>query len=118
MKYILALDIGMASVGWAVLDKESETVIEAGSNIFPEASAADNQLRRDMRGLKRNNRRLKTRINDFIKLWEKNNLSIPPFKSTEIVGLKVRAITEEITLDELYLILYSYLKHRGYCFWQ
>ena len=35
MKYILALDIGIASVGWAVLDKESETVIEAGSNIFP-----------------------------------------------------------------------------------
>ena len=113
MKYILALDIGIASVGWAVLDKESETVVEAGSNIFPEASAADNQLRRDMRGAKRNNRRLKTRINDFIKLWEKNNLSIPQFKSTEIVGLKVRAITEEITLDELYLILYSYLKHRG-----
>ena len=53
MKYILALDIGIASVGWAVLDKESETVIEAGSNIFPEASAADNQLRRDMRGAKR-----------------------------------------------------------------
>lgn len=113
MKYILALDIGIASVGWAVLDKESETVIEAGSNIFPEASAAENQLRRDMRGSKRNNRRLKTRINDFIKLWENNNLSIPQFKSTEIVGLKVRAITEEITLDELYLILYSYLKHRG-----
>lgn len=113
MKYILALDIGIASVGWAVLDKESETVIEAGSNIFPEASAADNQLRRDMRGAKRNNRRLKTRINDFIKLWENNNLSIPQFKSTEIVGLKVHAITEEITLDELYLILYSYLKHRG-----
>ena len=65
MKYILALDIGIASVGWAVLDKESETVIEAGSNIFPEASAADNQLRRDMRGAKRNNRRLKTRINDL-----------------------------------------------------
>lgn len=113
MKYILALDIGIASIGWAVLDKESENVIEAGSNIFPEASAADNQLRRDMRGAKRNNRRLKTRINDFIKLWENNNLSIPQFKSTEIVGLKVRAITEEITLDELYLILYSYLKHRG-----
>ena len=113
MKYILALDIGIASVGWAILDKESETVIEAGSNIFPEASAADNQLRRDMRGAKRNNRRLKTRINDFIKLWENNNLSIPQFKSTEIVGFNGRAITLEITLVELYLILYSYLKHRG-----
>ena len=102
MKYILALDIGISSVGWAVLDKESETVIEAGSNIFPEASAADNQLRRGMRGSKRNNRRLKTRINDFIKLWEKNNLSIPQFKSTEIVGLKVRmkALCKEC--DSLY----------------
>ena len=44
MKYILALDIGIASVGWAVLDKESETVIEAGSNIFPEASAAEKNV--------------------------------------------------------------------------
>ena len=36
MKYILALDIGVASVGWAVLDKESRnSVLEAGSNIFP-----------------------------------------------------------------------------------
>lgn len=34
MKYILALDIGIASVGWAVLDKESETVIEAGQIYF------------------------------------------------------------------------------------
>ena len=27
--------------------------------------------------------------------------------------LKVKALREEISLDELYLILYSYLKHRG-----
>lgn len=39
MQYIVALDIGVASVGYAVIDKMSETVIEAGSNIFPEASA-------------------------------------------------------------------------------
>ena len=38
MGYILALDIGVASVGWAVLEKETETVVEAGSNIFPETS--------------------------------------------------------------------------------
>lgn len=28
MKYILALDIGIASVGWAVLDKESDAHAE------------------------------------------------------------------------------------------
>lgn len=42
MGYIVALDIGIASVGWAVIDKESETVVEAGSNLFPEATAANN----------------------------------------------------------------------------
>lgn len=113
MKLILALDIGIASVGWAVLDKESETVLEAGSNIFPEASAAGNQVRREMRQARRIKRRQRTRLDDFNKLWRKNNLSIPQYKSTEIVNLKVKALREEISLDELYLILYSYLKHRG-----
>lgn len=113
MKYILALDIGGASVGWAVIDKETETVVEACSNIFPEASAAENQLRREMRQGRRGKRRRKTRLDDFNKLWEKNGLSIPDFKSNKIVELKVKALREEISLDEFYLILYSYLKHRG-----
>lgn len=113
MGYIVALDIGIASVGWAIIEKESETVIEAGSNIFPEASAADNQIRREMRQARRMKRREKTRLNDFNKLWEKYKFSIPQFKNNDIVGLKVKALCEKISLDELYLILYSYLKHRG-----
>ena len=113
LKYILALDIGVASVGWAVLDKESETVLEACSNIFPEASAADNQVRREMRQSRRMKRRGRTRLNDFNKLWQKYNFSIPQSRVNNIVDLKVKALNEEISLDELYLILYSYLKHRG-----
>lgn len=35
MKLILALDIGIASVGWAVLDKESETVFGSWLKHFP-----------------------------------------------------------------------------------
>ena len=49
MGHIAAFDIGIASVGWAIIEKESEMVIEAGSNIFPEASAAGNQMRFAMR---------------------------------------------------------------------
>ena len=113
MGYILALDIGVASVGWAVLEKETETVVEAGSNIFPEASVAANQLRREMRQSRRIKRRERTRLNDFNKLWEKNNFCIPQRENNDIVGLKVKALNDEISLDELYLILYSYLKHRG-----
>lgn len=59
MGYIVALDIGIGSVGWAVIEKESETVVEAGANIFPEASAKDNQTRREMRQARRMKRRKK-----------------------------------------------------------
>lgn len=113
MGYIVALDIGIASVGWAVIDIKTERVIEAGSNIFPEASAASNQMRREMRQTRRMKRRERTRLDDFNKLWEKYQFSIPQCKDNDIVGLKVKALSEEITLEELYLILYSYLKHRG-----
>ena len=113
MGYILALDIGVASVGMAVIDKETETVVEAASDLFEEASAASNQLRRSMRQSKRLNRRKKNRINDFNKLWRKYGYVIPQVKRTDIVDIKVKALRECITFEELYLILYSYLKHRG-----
>ena len=113
MQYIVALDIGVASVGFAVIDKKTETVIEAGSNIFPEASATDNQMRRGMRQARRLKRRKRTRLDDFTKLWEEYAFAIPQVQETDIVGLKVKALRESISLDELYLILYSYLKYRG-----
>lgn len=48
------------------------------------------------------------------KLWEHlHGLAIPQAKENDIVGLKVKALYESISLDEVYLILYSYLKHRG-----
>ena len=113
MGYIVALDIGIASVGWAVIDKESERVVEAGSNLFPEASAAENQTRREMRQGRRMRRREKTRLQDFNKLWDKCGFMIPQVKENDIVELKVKALREEVSMDELYLILYHYLKHRG-----
>lgn len=113
MAYIVALDIGVASVGWAVIEKQTEKVIEAGANLFQEASATNNQIRRSMRQGRRLKRRLKTRINDFNVLWEKYFGDIPNNKNTEIAALKVKALNEKISLDELYLVLYNYLKHRG-----
>ncbi len=57
MKCIAAFDIGIGSVGWTVIDKETEKVIEAAYNIFPEATATENQTRRGMRQAKRLKRR-------------------------------------------------------------
>jgi CRISPR-associated endonuclease Csn1 len=113
MRYILALDIGVASVGWAVIDKDNEKVLEAGSNLFPEGTANNNKKRRSMRGTRRLIRRRKNRINDFARLWTDNGFQIPKGNNTNIVGLKIKALKEKISLDELYFVLYSYMKHRG-----
>ena len=113
MKYILAFDIGVSSVGWAIIDEETGKVVESCSNIFPEANPLNNQVRRSMRQSKRLSRRLRTRLGDFNKLWKQYVHEIPQLKNNDIVGLKVKALYEVISIDEIYLILYSYLKHRG-----
>ncbi|MBD5096196.1 MAG: type II CRISPR RNA-guided endonuclease Cas9 [Lachnospiraceae bacterium] len=113
MGKIVALDIGVASVGWAVVDRETENVIEACSNIFPEANAAKNAERRMFREGRRLKRRQRTRLDDFKKVWKKNNLDIPEVFDNEVVRLRKAALTEEISLEQLYMILYYYLKHRG-----
>ncbi len=45
MNYVLGLDIGIASVGWAVIDLETLQVIESCSNIFTAAEAENNKDR-------------------------------------------------------------------------
>ena len=45
-----ALDIGVASVGWAVVNDEY-VVLESGVNIFPCADASKNAERRNFRQL-------------------------------------------------------------------
>lgn len=101
MKYIVSLDIGVASVGWAIIDREKEKVIESGVNLFPEATAAENQMRREMRQARRMKRRQKARISDFNKLWETCEFLIPNVKATDIVGIKVKALNEKISLDTM-----------------
>lgn len=113
MAYIIALDIGVASVGWAVIDMETENVVEAGVNIFNSKTAAANKERRIFREGRRLTRRLRTRLDAFNKLWEDFGFVIPQKYSNKIVDIKIRGLSEELSLDEIYLILYSYLKHRG-----
>ena len=46
MKYRLGLDIGIASVGWCILD-EDNSIVKAGVRLFPEGSSDENQKRHE-----------------------------------------------------------------------
>lgn len=108
----IGLDIGIASVGWAVVDDDYK-VLEAGSNLFESADASKNVERRSFRQLKRLHRRQQNRISDFNKLWKKQGLEIPQKVCNTQLSLRVKGLTEKLTNDEFYYVLVNMLKHRG-----
>ena len=113
MNYVLGLDIGIASVGWAVIDLETLQVIESCSNIFTAAEAENNKDRRSFRQMRRLKRRLRTRISDFAKMWKSLGFSIPGDIDNMPLLLRVKGISEELSMDEIYTVLLNELKHRG-----
>ena len=96
-----AVDIGVASVGWAVVNDEY-VVLESGVNIFPCADASKNAERRNFRQLKRLHRRRKNRVSDFEKLWQEENLEIPKNNQINVLQLRVKGLSEKLTQEELF----------------
>ncbi len=107
-----AFDIGVASVGWAVINDEYE-VVEACSNIFSSADASQNVERRSFRQMRRLHRRRRTRISDFEKLWKKAGRDIPSICFSNVLELRVKGLKEELTEEQIFCVLKNELLHRG-----
>lgn len=106
------LDIGVASVGWAVVNDNYE-VEEAGSNIFTSADASQNTERRLFRQTRRLHRRRRNRINDFKKFWQNAGLQIPAVNMNDIIKLRIKGLKEQLTEEEIFYVLKNELLHRG-----
>ncbi len=106
------IDIGVASVGWAVVNDEYE-VVESGANLFPSADASKNVDRRTFRQMKGVHRRRKTRVSDFDKLWKNHGRKLPESNPEEVLELRVKGLTQALTEEELYAVLKNALLHRG-----
>lgn len=109
----IGLDIGIASVGLAVVDSDTGNVLETVADLFNCAEVSENVKRREFRQARRLKRRQHTRLEDFKKLWGAEGFIIPKNINLYSLELKVRALQEKITMDELYVVLYNSLKHRG-----
>ncbi|WP_342268469.1 type II CRISPR RNA-guided endonuclease Cas9 [Spiroplasma endosymbiont of Aspidapion aeneum] len=123
-KVNIGLDIGIASVGWAIIDVENLSIIKAGSRLFEEANAAkgDNQTastRREQRSRRRILRRKITRKHDLIDLFIKYEYikSVDDFYALnfdfDMLDKRKTALLEKIELEELLMVLFNYIKHRG-----
>ena len=138
MKKILGLDLGVGSIGWALVNEaeradEKSSIVKLGVRVNPLTvdeqtnfekgkpitTTADRTLKRSMR---RNLQRFKLRRENLIEILKENNfitdediLSENGNKTTfETWRLRAKAAVERIELNQLARVLLAINKKRGY----
>lgn len=120
-------DIGIASVGWAVLNEKR--IVDLGVRCFDKAETAKegeslNLARRTARLLRRRLRRRAWRLTKLTRLLKReglindvNILKQPPakgFKTPNLWQLRVDALHRKLTAEEWARVIYHLCKHRGF----
>ncbi|MEW6353533.1 MAG: type II CRISPR RNA-guided endonuclease Cas9 [Pseudomonadota bacterium] len=121
------LDIGIASVGWAVLGENR--IIDLGVRCFDKAETADkgeslNLARRTARLLRRRLRRRAWRLTKLAQLLKREGLitdinvlkqqPVKGFKTPNLWKLRVEALERRLDAEEWARVLYHLCKHRGF----
>lgn len=129
---ILGFDIGISSIGWALVQdgdtRDSRKIIDCGVRIF-ESVGESHKDRGDKRRARRNVARTKSRLNN-IKRYLFENLIKPQeefsdfnewqkalFAKDNLLNpytLRVKALDNKISTDELCQIIIHIIKHRAY----
>lgn len=127
-KYVLGLDIGIASIGWAVINLEKKRIEDLGVRLFsaaerPKDGGAINENRRLYRGLRRRLKRKRVRMNKIKELFTKyklvaqsdiENLYILKSDDLDTWTLRAEALDRKLENKEWARILTSIAKRRGY----
>lgn len=138
MKKILGLDLGTTSIGWAFVNEaenanETSGIIKAGVRLVPLSNEEISEFgagqkislnagRRLARSARRGLHRFKLRRIALIEIFKKNNWVPQDFKYAEegqnttytTLALRAKAATEQVTLEELLVVLLMINKKRGY----
>lgn len=130
MEYRIGLDIGIGSVGWAVVSAEGDghpariedfgvRIFSSGENAKAKASLC--QERRSFRSVRRLERRCVHRKVLLRNHFQKIQLLNPTFyddlaacKDADVYALKVAALERKLSPAELYKCLVHTCNHRGY----
>ncbi len=130
MEYRIGLDIGIGSVGWAVVSAEQDghpaRIEDFGTRIFQSGEDEKTreslcQGRRSARGVRRLERRrsyrkkiLKNHFANIGILNETFNDEYAACKDADVYELKVKGLDEQLSPAELYKCLVHTCNHRGY----
>lgn len=128
MRYTLGLDIGIASVGWAVLNHDRKRIEDLGARAFAAAENPKNQSplaepRRLARGARRRLRRKAGRLRGAKDLFVQHGLIAEEVRDSAFAvtndkrcpwQLRAEGLERLLTGEELARALYHIVKHRGF----
>ncbi|HLP93007.1 MAG TPA: type II CRISPR RNA-guided endonuclease Cas9 [Saprospiraceae bacterium] len=135
MQTIFGLDLGVASIGYAVVqfypqDEKKNEILDCGVRVIPldtdeikefgkGGNVPTNVARRAARGARRNLQRYKLRR--YLLLRELKRLKMAPtphlmtkLTPQELYGLRLRGLNEPLSLPEIGRVLYHLNQRRGY----
>lgn len=112
MELKLGLDIGVASVGWGIID-ENYNVIDSGVRLFPEGSAKKNLTRRTMRSSRRRIRRMHHRLRRMKSLLAEVLAINLPEPQGNVYEIRSRGLQKMLSREELFLAIMHLTKRRG-----
>lgn len=135
---ILGIDLGIASLGWAVIEHDNEDdtnnkIVDCGVRLFtaaetPKEKESPNKARREARGIRRVIKRRRVRMNEIKKLCITNGLlNVNDFdlddgiynskaNRTDVWKLRHDALHRILSPNELARIMIHIAKHRGFKF--
>ena len=127
LEYTLGLDMGVASLGWSVVSTKKR-FIDSGVRIFPAGTDNFNSAkekhpnvdRREARGMRRRIRRKAERkklirgILQELGWMPTDSEKLEDWLNLNVYELRSRAISEQITLEELGRIILHINQRRGF----
>ncbi len=111
-KYTIGLDIGVGSVGWAILDNEKNELIKYGVRKFTSTEGA--KERREHRNVRRRYKRRENRVKDLRKVLVEINFPEENIIDPKLIEKRVLGQREKISKQDITNILHYFMLHRGY----
>ena len=115
-KLVLGLDIGVASVGYGLVDKDNGEIIDKGVRLFSEADPTTNLDRRGFRHIRRSIRRKEFRLyrtrRILLKMGLINKIDFQPLNNPYLIRSKGQK--EKLNNSELATAILHLMKRNGY----
>ncbi|WP_124059256.1 type II CRISPR RNA-guided endonuclease Cas9 [Vaginisenegalia massiliensis] len=112
--YSIGLDLGIASVGWSVVNEKNGFIEDLGVRIFTARNSDQNKDRRTARSTRRLLRRRHTRLEDAKRYLESqgftNDVSLKHVCPYE---LRVKGLDQALSKSEIYKVVLHIIKKRG-----